>query len=603
MNSEEVIKRRLEDLQLEYRVKMNTEMEEIEQKRRLTTTGKGFLGKVKATGNAALEKGQKELVRRKHPNVAIVPDILEQILLNLSNLFEKQVDPKLIIGIIDTSVMHNGKQGYIFTGEKMCVINGESKEIIELGDIENVSMQKINVNEGQEEPDPCFEDAIRITFNDNHNTIIRQFPLKPVFEILKQIKEETTQFEATDQRVKQDSMSEIGKMNYAKIAVNYLMADDGIIDANEYASLIALISEFTFSEQLTNELREYRLGNMEPQETKYLIDALIEEVPSGSREAVSLSLIYSILTLKKETVANWGKDAVLNEFQNYLGIPTNKVQFMVTKLLNEIRIEKERLSDAKVSELASNTLAAGSAIGFPFAALATTGAIAGLGGTSGGLFLLAAVSTGTMIAGITAIGAASFGVYKGVKYLSGADTAEKYIYRQSKLQASLINQQKTTNMLLQDINWLTGELDKVMSLKEQVIGENSTIQAQFEVLKNFVEKIKRVSTAAKVSEDRRMYDEKELLLTQLPDKLDTNKLEMLGEKSIDWEKESSIVYDVYQEIEKEMVLNIDMLVEDYNSALNILTRSGYFKTASGLESGAKQGFQKLKDTVGASYGK
>lgn len=603
MNSEEVIKRRLEDLQLEYRVKMNTEMEEIEQKRRLTTTGKGFLGKVKATGNAALEKGQKELVRRKHPNVAIVPDILEQILLNLSNLFEKQVDPKLIIGIIDTSVMHNGKQGYIFTGEKMCVINGESKEIIELGDIENVSMQKINVNEGQEEPEPCFEDAIRITFNDNHNTIIRQFPLKPVFEILKQIKEETTQFEATDQRVKQDSMSEIGKMNYAKIAVNYLMADDGIIDANEYASLIALISEFTFSEQLTNELREYRLGNMEPQETKYLIDALIEEVPSGSREAVSLSLIYSILTLKKETVANWGKDAVLNEFQNYLGIPTNKVQFMVTKLLNEIRIEKERLSDAKVSELASNTLAAGSAIGFPFAALATTGAIAGLGGTSGGLFLLAAVSTGTMIAGITAIGAASFGVYKGVKYLSGADTAEKYIYRQSKLQASLINQQKTTNMLLQDINWLTGELDKVMSLKEQVIGENSTIQAQFEVLKNFVEKIKRVSTAAKVSEDRRTYDEKELLLTQLPDKLDTNKLEMLGEKSIDWEKESSIVYDVYQEIEKEMVLNVDMLVEDYNSALNILTRSGYFKTASGLESGAKQGFQKLKDTVGASYGK
>lgn len=603
MNSEEVIKRRLEDLQLEYRVKINQEIEEIEQKRRLTPTGKGFLGKVKATGNAALEKGQKELVRRKHPNVAIVPDIPEQILLTISKVFEKQVDPKLIIGIIDTSLLHNGTKGYVFTGEKMYVTNGETKEIIELGDFEYVSIQKININEGQEDLDPSFEDVMKVTFTDHHETTIRTFPLEPIFDILKKIKEETTQFEETDQRVKQESMSDIGKMNYAKIAVNYLMADDGMIDANEYASLIALISEFSFNEQLTNELREYRLGNVEPQETKYLIDALMEEVPSGSREAVSLSLINSILTLKKGTVANWGEDAVLNEFQTYLGIPTNKVQFMVTKLLNEMRIEKERLSDAKVSELASNTLAAGSAIGFPFAALATTGAIAGLGGTSGGLFLLAAVSTGTMIASITAIGAASFGVYKGVKYLSSGNTTEKYIYRQSKLQASLINQQKATNMLLQDINWLSGELEKVISLKDQVIGDNSTIQAQFEVLKNFIEKIQRVSNAAKVSEDRRIYDEKELLLTQLPDKLDINKLEMLGEKSIDWEKEASIVYGVYQEMEKEMIINVDMLVEDYHAALNILTRSGYFKPVSGLESGAKQGFQKLKDTVSAQYGK
>ena len=247
MNSEEVIKRRLEDLQLEYRVKINQEIEEIEQKRRLTPTGKGFLGKVKATGNAALEKGQKELVRRKHPNVAIVPDIPEQILLTISKVFEKQVDPKLIIGIIDTSLLHNGTKGYVFTGEKMYVTNGETKEIIELGDFEYVSIQKININEGQEDLDPSFEDVMKVTFTDHHETTIRTFPLEPIFDILKKIKEETTQFEETDQRVKQESMSDIGKMNYAKIAVNYLMADDGMIDANEYASLIALISEFSFN--------------------------------------------------------------------------------------------------------------------------------------------------------------------------------------------------------------------------------------------------------------------------------------------------------------------------------------------------------------------
>nr|WP_320024568.1 hypothetical protein [uncultured Acetobacterium sp.] len=598
MNSEELIKNKLTNLKKEYQAKINVEIESIEQKRRTTASSSSIFGKIKATGNAALEKGQKELVKRNYPNVTIVPDISEQMLINISKLLEKQVDPKLIIGIIDTSLLHNGTKGYVFTGEKICLIQGENKEVIELANICNVKMNKININDGKDGLDPRYEDVICISFNDKEDSVIRTFPLEPIFDILKTIYEETTEFEETDQRIKQESLSDIGKMNFVKIAVNYLIADDGVIDPNEYASLVSLISTFDFDKNQTDELREYRLKSSDFPQTTDLIDGLMKEVPAGSREAISLNLIYSLLSLRKETVGNWGDDLILNEIQMYLEISTSKIQFLVNEILNEIRIEKERLSDDKIKEIASNTLAAGSAVGIPFAALAATGVITGWGGLSGGLFALAFASTGGIIVGVTAISAASFGAYKGVKYLTGGNSTEKYLYRQAKLQASLMVQQKTTNMLLQDINWITDELEGVITLSDQVVGENRKIQLEFDQLKNYIRKMHNVSSAAKVSEEKRIYEEKELLLTKIPNKLDVVKLEMLGEKSVDWDKFSSLIYNVFEEIGGEWMLKMNMRVEDYNAALNILTDMGYFKTSAGFESTAKLGFQKIRDTVG-----
>ncbi|WP_296557318.1 hypothetical protein [uncultured Acetobacterium sp.] len=203
-----------------------------------------------------------------------------------------------------------------------------------------------------------------------------------------------------------------------------------------------------------------------------------------------------------------------------------------------------------------------------------------------------------MIVGITAIGAASFGAYKGIKYLTGSKSAEKYLYRQAKLQSALVSQRKSTNMLLQDINWLTEGLETIMELKDQVIDKNTNLQIQFDQLRGFVEKLQRVSSAAKVSEQRRVNDERELLLTKLPDLLDLHKLDLLLKRSVDWENERGYILVIYEEVDGEHLIKTNLKVEDYEIPLEILERLGYFKTASDLESTARKGLEKLREQVG-----
>jgi len=598
MNSEKLIKDKLTNLAKEYQTKIDAEIKAIEEKRQSQPTGSGFFNKLKATGNAALEKGQTELVKRNYPNVMIVPDIPDQLLLNTAKQFDQEIDSKLMIGMIDTSLLRNGTKGYFFTGEKIYVVDSDGKKTIEMAEITDVLMAEIDLNQGKKDVEPNFQLVIRVLLKNANEVVLKTSPLDPIFNILKSLNAETLVFEETDQRVKQENLSDLGKVCFIKVAVNYLMADDGLIDSAEYASLVSLISMFVLNSEQIDELRDYRLNNVQPQNTKLLLIELMKEVPTGSREAISLNLLDSLLSLRKETVENWKEDQALNEIKDCLKISNEKVAFLMNKLKNEIRIERERLSDDKVAEIVRSTLATGSAIGIPFAALAATGAITGFGGASGGLIALAFASTGGMIIGITAIGAASFGAYKGIKYLTGSKTAEKYLYRQAKLQSALVSQRKATNMLLQDINWLSEGLETIMELKDQVIGKNTNLQAQYDQLRNFVEKLQRVSSAAKVSEQRQVYDERELLLTKLPDLLDLHKLELLLKRSVDWEKEGGYILSVYEEVNEEHVINTNLKVEDYEITLEILERLGYFKTASDLESTARKGLQKLREQVG-----
>ncbi len=394
MNSEKLIKDKLANLAREYQTKIDAEIKVIEEKRQSQPTGSGFFDKLKATGNAALEKGQTELVKRNYPNVSIVPDIPDQLLLNAAKQFEQELDSKLMIGMIDTSLLRNGTKGYFFTGEKIYVVDSDGKKIIEMVAITDAIMSEIDLNQGKEDAEPNFQPAVRVTLKNDDEVILRTVPLEPVFNILKSLNAVSLVFEESDQRVKQENLSDLGKVCFIKVAINYLMADDGLIDSDEYASLISLISMFILNKEQLDELRDYRLNNAQIQNTKLLLIKLMKEVPTGSREAISLNLLDSLLSLRKESVENWKEDQALNEIKDCLKISNEKVAFLVNSLKNEIRIERERLSDDKVAEIVSSTLATGSAIGIPFAALAATGAITGFGGASGGLFALAFASTG-----------------------------------------------------------------------------------------------------------------------------------------------------------------------------------------------------------------
>src|SRR5699024_4418278 len=64
-------------------------------------------------------------------NVSVTPDISEKKLVNAAVSIANNIDPNTIIGLIDTSILSNGKAGVVFTGSEMYLKNNldSSKKI------------------------------------------------------------------------------------------------------------------------------------------------------------------------------------------------------------------------------------------------------------------------------------------------------------------------------------------------------------------------------------------------------------------------------------------------------------------------------------------
>ena len=71
-------------------------------------------------------------------NLSVAPDISEKILVNASVSIAEKIDPNVIIAVIDTSTLSNGKTGVVFTGSEIFIKNAfESSKNVQLKNIEN----------------------------------------------------------------------------------------------------------------------------------------------------------------------------------------------------------------------------------------------------------------------------------------------------------------------------------------------------------------------------------------------------------------------------------------------------------------------------------
>ena len=74
--------------------------------------------------------------------LSVAPDISEKILVNASVSIAEKIDPNVIIAVIDTSTLSNGKTGVVFTGSEIFIKNAfESSKNVQLKNIENVQYE------------------------------------------------------------------------------------------------------------------------------------------------------------------------------------------------------------------------------------------------------------------------------------------------------------------------------------------------------------------------------------------------------------------------------------------------------------------------------
>jgi hypothetical protein len=298
------------------------------------------------------------------------------------------------------------------------------------------------------------------------------------------------------------------------------------------------------------------------------------------------------LTNKAE-IDNWKDNSLFDKYRKLLNISESQIDFFIRKIKLDDKILQSRLEDTKIDEQTKELTAIGSAAGVSMGALAITGAVAGWGGISGGLFALSMMSTGGLAVGVLVIGGLGYGAYKGIKSFSGTD--EKYKIRISMLQDKIQVLQKSKTILLDDINWTTRKIAEALESRDEII-------ANTEELKRLILSSKMLSESSDYMEEEEKTSSWNLALANLPIKLDIEKYTELVNKDAFSEKLNELMFQVYNQKETEegveYVLVEDLDTQYYETGRSVLERIGYFDTKKAATAKAavnvKKGINSLK---------
>ena len=399
-------------------------------------------------------------------NLSITPDIPEKILVNASVSIAEKIDPHVIIAVMDTSTLSNGKSGVVFTGSEIFIKNiFDSSKKVPLKNIKNVHYDSDTTitNKGK------VVDYEKISINYNNGDTItlsseqlgNSFPFRLFETLLKNFNDKVDKVSSKNQVVQLSNMNEDIILLYFRIVVAYLKDDDGIIDSKEYKELVSLMTKVKVSKEVSSKLRDYRFEHIEEKSIIQLIDELkkrlIEE--DLSEIAVEQSLGMDILTMHSDELDEINKNEVLIRMLNRLNITDKQIKFTVRKIKAEKEILENRMTDNQIKDIAKELAAIAGGAGVSLGALAITGAVSGVGASvSSGLMALGfSLSTGGLFLGLAAVTTAGYGMYKGVKYFSGTDESEKYGIRIQTLNDRITQLRIANSYIIEDINWLSNK--------------------------------------------------------------------------------------------------------------------------------------------------
>src|SRR5699024_4180643 len=292
-------------------------------------------------------------------NLSVAPDISEKILVNASVSIAEKIDPNVIIAVIDTSTLSNGKTGVVFTGSEIFIKNAfESSKNVQLKNIENVQYESdTKITDKGKVVD---YEKITIHYKDGESIILNSeelgnnFPFKLLETLLKDFNNKVDKISSKNQVVQLSNMKSEIILLYFRIVIAYLKDDDGIIDSKEYKELVSLMTKVKVSKELASKLRDYRFEHIEEKSIIELIDdlkeILIEE--DLSEVAVQQSLGMDILAMHSDELDEIKKNEVLIRMLKRLNMTDDQIKFTVRKLKAEKEILENRLTDNQIKEVA-----------------------------------------------------------------------------------------------------------------------------------------------------------------------------------------------------------------------------------------------------------
>lgn len=362
-------------------------------------------------------------------------------------------------------------------------------------------------------------------------------------------------------------LSEEAKLNYVKILCNYAYFNDEVIDAKEYAEIISFVVRIDLDKNKRLELRSYMAEIENQEDTIDLVESLINECKEIDKTLIVQSLMKDLISLYM--LENMEEEEIQDKFifslAEELDITKDELDIFIFTYHQDKAILEHRLNDSDIKKTVKDISSKAAAVGVPMAALYMSGTagVSAIGMTSG----LATLGMGgvlgfsSMFTGVGVLALLGISSYQGMKKITGLNDEKNNKQRELMLQEIIKNNQKSLQILIEDVNNIT---DKLMH--EIKKGEENSIKIQ-----KLAKILNNVSQGSKEVINRVDHFESENILVKVPQVIKLDKLEEL-------------VTNEEKEILKEKVLESYELDENENLKLKYnITRQNADELVLALE--------------------
>ncbi|WP_395321179.1 hypothetical protein [Levilactobacillus parabrevis] len=516
----------------------------------------------------------------------ISPDIPEKKLITASHKIANDIDPEYILGIFDTGVFKNAKEGIVFTGDSLYIHEGAlGLNVTQKIAYDQVISAKFEKRKNMDDKGKIHPSKnLTINLKDEDTPIEYEsnvFPLKPISNLLNAMNDQVDDISATNQHLKLSDLSPEVILGYLELIVNFLKRD-GMLDQDEYANLAGLIGTIDIQTDTKTKLMKYRLEKNSFRTNDELVNFLRNEVPTGSQITIFQSLVNNMLSMMSEESKNdWQNIPEFTSIQQSLSVSNDQVNFYLRKQQLDQKIIKEKLNDDDASKLTNNLMSLGSGVGASVAAFGVTGFAFGAFGELGlGTLAFATISTGGLALAVTGIGVASIAGYEGMKRLSGNQTV-KEATRNSLLQAKIVQQNSAMALLMSDINYISERISELVNAKNTADMQVAQSISKLAELKSLIEQLRLANSANTVARDTQERNQHELALSALPKFLEVEKVEDLLNQSLSVSKFSALLEHCYHFKNDGNNQLDESVTTQYLSATNeVLEEIGYYKVSS-----------------------
>lgn len=522
----------------------------------------------------------------------IAPNIPDKKLNAAIKNYAEDALPEHVVALYDSTLFKSGKEGMLFLGDRfyfkpllekpICVYYKELQRVDldrEVTYKNDKRKEKVHIVMHTEEYDYSLSDKLA-TYN-----------VEGVVELLNGIaalKDKEDELVNVSQVTPLADLPESYKLTYLKVLANFTFVDDHQIDAQEYSELMSLVTRIHLSSDYRLQLRGYLSNPDEHTPTMTLIDELRDLSTTIDFSIVEKSLFKDLLYLfkLKRPLSAWFENKFLEELKEVLSISREEIELISSAIQSDEDILTFRKNDSEIAKSMKDLAAKAAAIGVPLTAIYLSGSVVGLsaaGLTSG----LASLGMGgllgfsSMFTGIGVLVVIGVGTYQGLKKITGMKDIENNKQREFMLQAIIRNTQQTLNYLLEDINEISNRL--VVAVQQ-----GNANSAKINELSNMLQML---SQSAQFSADKQVHSQKEQIITQLPPKLSTIRLDELTSKPT-YQKLREYVYSCYTpqpiqlddltfSTEEELILKETLALEELEQLHESLQAIGYFEMSGG----------------------